>query len=109
MQKGTTYHQLLSSYIEGIGQHERQACQADLALDYPSCADIRLAKAVSFSLPTGEWQVDLIVKPIPGEWTFRRQVLRKCRNQREAQILAAYSEKVMEVNKMEADGLISFN
>ncbi len=109
MQKGTTYHQLLSSYIESVGRHERQAHQADLALDYPSCADIRLAKAVSFLLPTGEWQVDLIVKPISGNWTFRRQVLRKCRNQREAQILAAYSEKVMQADPLEADGFFSFN
>jgi len=109
MQKGTTYHRLLSHYVESIGQHERQASQADLALDYPACADIRLAKAVSFLLPTGEWQVDLIVKPRAGNWAFRRQVLRKCRNQREAQILAAYSEKVMQAGKKEVDSYFSFN
>lgn len=109
MIKGSTYHSLLATFVEEYGRFERQGKQEDLDLHYPSCTDIRLAKSVSYPTSNGNWKVDLIVKPIPGKLDFRRQPLRTCRNEKEARILAAYTEKVMSSDALEDEIPFSSN
>ncbi len=109
MQKGITYHKLLSDFVEASGICDRHGCLEDLDSDRPACVDIWLAQAVCHPLPNGEWSVDLIVKPEPGNFSFRRLHLRRCRNQKEAEILAAYSRKVMQAVEQEEEEPFPFN
>ncbi len=94
MEKGKTYHELLTRYIQDIGCTDCPARRGEAASAQGMVREDK-ARAVGQVIErNGVWEIHLIIFDINCPYCMERRVLRTFRSKRLAEIVARYTADV---------------